>query len=209
MHGFELGTLYLPASEGGQTEACLTMVATSSEGSAVFDNLSNIRFTLLGAGKGPAHTRRAGNSTDSTEDAVPTIPTKLARLAGRQQQRQQHAGSGSGSGGVEPFGSLYAYDWVTPDSPLEAAEEEAHPFLRATAAMKQVERDAYAAAAAGKAKEGQRQAEAGRRASGAAGAWEQLRQAYAWPDGQGQLESLFSPYESEGIHTCSRCQPNV
>jgi hypothetical protein len=110
---------------------------------------------------------------------------------------------------------LYAYDWVTFDSEFEAEEEAMHPFLGATPGMKRAQRDAYAAAAARRAKEGLRlmgnEAGPGRNSSAvhAEADWQQLRREYLWPDGQGVMESLFTPYESEGIYTCMKCQPDV
>jgi hypothetical protein len=40
--------------------------------------------------------------------------------------------------------------------------------------------------------------------------WEQLSDRYLWPQGQGPvMESMFSPYDSEGIYTCAQCQPQL
>jgi hypothetical protein len=221
MRGFDLGSVTLEKSEGQLTEACLTMVASSSVGSPVFDNLSNIRFTLEGQGKGPAHTREG--APPSIKDA---IPTKAEVLSGKhprarqqqqqqakqqqQQQQQQHQPGGGAEEQEATPGSLYAYDWITPDTPLDPAEEEAnmHPFLAASPAMRRVERDAMRAAAVRKAKESGRVGAAGVHNATEA-AWQQLRQTYLWPEGQTELESLFSPYESEGIDMCSYCQPDV
>lgn len=223
MRGFDMGQLYLEASGGKHTEACLTLVTSTMLGTQVFDNLSNIRFTLEHS-KGPANTREA-QPPAVNQVKKGSLPTKAAVLGGQKAQKSQRgAGSSSGSSGgsqerpvtdSERPGSLYAYDWITYDSVLEAAAEELHPFLAATAAMKRVERDAFRSAAARRAKEGHFVREAGavghlsHNSSSAQSGWEQLRQEYLWPDGQGVLESLFTPYESEGIYMCKSCQPNV
>jgi hypothetical protein len=40
--------------------------------------------------------------------------------------------------------------------------------------------------------------------------WEALRLRNAWPDGQGAVfESMYSPYNTEGITECSMCNPEV
>lgn len=243
MRGFELGGLHLQPSGGKPLEACLTLVATTKPGSPVFDNLSNIRFSL--DNKQPANTRTAAPGTTTPSDAQQKeqlpFPTKSSLLGGGGQQQQQQHGkkqqqqqqrqrrdsfaarseATTTTRAPEHPGSLYAYDWIMFDSELEAIDQElAHPFLGATSGMKRAERDAYAAAAARKAKEGLFLREAAQRgsssssgastAAGAVSQWEELRRRYLWPDGQqGKLESLFSPYESEGIYTCSQCQPDV
>jgi hypothetical protein len=264
MRGFEMGALHLQPSGGKPVEACLTLVATTKPGSPVFDNLSNIRFSL--DNKQPANTRTAApgtaaatpNDAQQQKEQLP-FPTKSSLLGGgggigqqnqqqqqqhgkkQQQQRQRHddfaarseptTTTATSRAPPEHPGSLYAYDWIMFDSELEAIDQElAHPFLGATAGMKRAERDAYAAAAARRAKEGLFLREAGQpgansnsssssssssggvstAAAGAVSPWEELRRTYLWPDGQqGQMESLFSPYESEGIYTCRLCQPDV
>lgn len=52
------------------------------------------------------------------------------------------------------------------------------------------------------------------RVTPAADAWTALRLKNAWPDGQSVLESMFSPYDSEGIEECpaalhAACQPPI
>lgn len=215
MRGFEMGGFHLDASAGRPTEACLTLAATTRAGSPVFDNLSNIRFTLE-TPKGPSNTREA-QAPATTDLKRSALPTKTAVLGAHKAQKVQKRSNEakSDSAGTEQPGSLYAYDWVTFDSEFEAEEEAMHPFLGATPGMKRAQRDAYAAAAARRAKEGLRlmgnEAGPGRNSSAvhAQADWQQLRREYLWPDGQGVMESLFTPYESEGIYTCMKCQPNV
>jgi hypothetical protein len=221
MRGFEMGGVHLDASNGTPIEACLTLVASTREGSPVFDNLSNIRFTL-DASKGPANTRQA-QPIAAQEVRKGALPSKAAVLGAQKVQKvqkgaqKQHAGSAAvakDSGKPERPGSLYAYDWITfDDTEQEVTEAMMHPFLGATPGMKRAQRDAYAAAAARKAKEGLfLRRESGSRNSSAAlqqSSWDELRREYLWPDGQGVLESMFTPYESEGIYTCRRCQPDV
>jgi hypothetical protein len=81
--------------------------------------------------------------------------------------------------------------------------QELHPKLRATPRMQQVEREAMAAAAL--------VPEAGSVSNSAGGAarWQQLRRQHMWPDGQTRLESMYSPYHSEGIDLCKECQPQL
>lgn len=220
--GFDMGGFHLDASAGRPTEACLTMIATTRAGSPVFDNLSNIRFTLE-TPKGPSNTREA-QAPATSELKKGALPTKAAVLgAHKALQRAHKLGSDAApdaASGTEQPGSLYAYDWITLDgvSEFEAEEELLHPFLAATPGMKRAQRDAYAAAAARKAKEGMflreghDSARNGSSSSSAAhqqSGWDQLRREYLWPDGQGVMESLFTPYESEGIYTCKQCQPDV
>lgn len=250
MRGFEMGGFHLQASNGSPTEACLVLVANTRAGTQVFDNLSNIRFTLEGS-HGPANTREAQAAPPPATSQVKkgALPSKAAMLGMQRAAQQQKAQQGphkrsdeapveqsrddaaAGQYAVERPGSLYAYEWIMFDSELEAAEEEAmHPFLAATPAMRRAQRDAYAAAAARKAKEGHYLREAG--AAGAAAhphmqhsrnsssstsaaalqqqsQWDELRREYLWPEGQGVLESMFTPYESEGIYMCPKCQPDV
>lgn len=71
-----------------------------------------------------------------------------------------------------------------------------HPSLRATPRMQQVEQEAIAAAG-----------HAGKVDSSAG--WQQLRRQHMWPDGQTRLESMYSPYHSEGIELCRECQPQL
>jgi hypothetical protein len=219
MRGFEMGGVHLEASHGSPIEACLTLVASTREGSPVFDNLSNIRFTL-DAAKGPANTRKA-QQIPTQEVKKGALPTKAfvlgAQKAQKAQKGQKHGGNGAAakdSTKTERPGSLYAYDWITfDDTEQEVTEAMMHPFLGATPGMKRAQRDAYAAAAARKAKEGLfMRRESGSRNSSVAvqqSSWDELRREYLWPDGQGVLESMFTPYESEGIYTCRRCQPDV
>jgi hypothetical protein len=39
--------------------------------------------------------------------------------------------------------------------------------------------------------------------------WKHMRLAQNWPDGQTRLESMYSPYQSEGIADCPLCQPRL
>jgi hypothetical protein len=81
--------------------------------------------------------------------------------------------------------------------------QELHQKLRATPRMQRVEQDAMAAAGL--------VPEAGsitNRADDASG-WQQLRRQHRWPDGQTRLESMYSPYHSEGIELCQECQPQL
>lgn len=215
MRGFEMGGFHLDASAGRPTEACLTMVATIRAGSPVFDNLSNIRFTLE-TPKGPSNTREA-QAPPTSDLKKGALPTKAAVLGAHKAKAHKRGGEAKPNSEAEQPGSLYAYDWITLDSEY-SAEEEVHPFLSATPGMKRAQRDAYAAAAARRAKEGLRLMgnESGpghlhnnSSAVHAQAGWQQLRREYLWPDGQGVMESLFTPYESEGIYTCMKCQPDV
>jgi hypothetical protein len=40
--------------------------------------------------------------------------------------------------------------------------------------------------------------------SSSSSAWDVLRLQHGWPDGQSELESLYSPFDSEGIEGCSQ-----
>lgn len=77
-----------------------------------------------------------------------------------------------------------------------------HPHLNATPAMKQVERDAIAAAA--KAQQWRVGSQRGERDK-----WQDLRLRHNWPDGQHKLESMYSPYHAEGIEMCRECLPEL
>jgi hypothetical protein len=48
--------------------------------------------------------------------------------------------------------------------------------------------------------------------SSSSSAWDVLRLQHGWPDGQSELESLFSPYDAEGIDACTvgdECSPTL
>lgn len=203
MQGQHMGDMVLPTSGDKLTEACFVMTATSNPGSPVFDNLGSIRFTREDATRGweasaknaPAWDRAGGSKAAGSDKKVSQLD------AGAAAQVHQ---------GLEPLAAL---DWaVLADSSYGGdADEELHPNLRATPAMKQVEADARRLAAlrraAGAAKEGAHLGSSN--APAAQLAWEEVRQQYGWPAGQGLLESMFTPYESEGIDTCSACQPEL
>ena len=97
----------------------------------------------------------------------------------------------------------------------------AQPHLRPTPAMQRVERDARAAAAAAAARE-RTMAHAAPRsgvappagsttaAAAAAAAVRAFRLAHMLPEGQGRMESLFSPYAVEAVELCgTECQPGL
>lgn len=210
LKGRDLGQLRLEESGDRLTETCLTLTASSSPGSSIFDNLSNIRFTLLNG------SRNDGDKKQAAEAARKSVPTPTDRMI---MDNPAHR--------LVNF-PVFALDWLSVDDASFGMQGDNsppwHPFLGATPAMKAVEQEAYKQAStrsrarlAREAKEGQWLADPSSSSSMAGNAtktqqelkWQAFRQAYGWPEGQQEMESLFSPYDSEGIDTCQRCQPEL
>lgn len=80
-------------------------------------------------------------------------------------------------------------------------------YLKATPAMQEVEQQALRAAAVAKAKE--RLMVDGKRDAATDAAWQRLRLKNNWPDGQRQLESMYSPYHAEMVDACQACKPRI
>jgi hypothetical protein len=241
MRTFEMGYLELPATEEHQNEACLELIASSAPGVPVFDNLSNLRFTLTGGkrswegwvdkGVTMESSRTGDDKRRGKPAAAPTAAQRRPAAGGNNNKNNNKpapapakpAAAGSGRSDTKRATSLqmsnpvYAVDYLAQDSVIDTWEqmqqtEDLHKHLRATPAMKQAERDAvqYAALRAryNNAKESANVAS--QKMTPAERAWQSVRKQYLWPDGQqGVMESLFSPYESEGIYTCAACQPDV
>jgi hypothetical protein len=101
-----------------------------------------------------------------------------------------------------------------------------HPFLQASPNMLQVEQSALKAARARRAGKEAAARTAGAGAPGVAAAasrdanvassshgssaWHSLRREHLWPDNQGNVfESMYSPYQVEGIGRCWQCLPDL
>jgi hypothetical protein len=82
----------------------------------------------------------------------------------------------------------------------------ARSSVRVTPRMQQAEQEAVAAAVRSAA--GWRQADDSSRVDVSV-RWRQVRLQHLWPDGQTRLESMYSPYHSEGIELCQECQPQL
>jgi hypothetical protein len=135
--------------------------------------------------------------------------------------RPTAAGGGSGSGtkratALQMSNPVYAVDYLAQDSVIDTWEEmqydELHKHLGATPAMKQAERDAvqYAALRARYSNAKESASMPSQHLTPGQRAWQSVRKNYLWVDGQqGVMESLFSPYDSEGIYECASCQPDV
>ncbi|KAF8072774.1 MAP1D [Scenedesmus sp. PABB004] len=210
MRTVELGALDLPASAGRRTEACLVLAASSAPGTPVFENLANLRFSLQGRATRAGGASAAAPALDRGEETI---------LESGAAQRRAAKPAGAAAKPPPPAASarrtpVYAEDWLAQDSVLDTWDDlretrRIHANLNATAAMEQAQREAYEDAArrraAGAAKESLAVGPGGAKAA----AWERLRSAYAWPAGQAEQESLFSPYDSEGIDACAQCQPEL
>lgn len=219
MKGKDMGELNLKPSSGKNTEICLTLDSSSNPGTPVFDNLSNIRFTLTHGGKGWSgelqgveEEKAEADTPNGTKPArIAAAPTAVAGEKGGNNTTTAAGNPESKQTGLQP---IYERDWVAQDSVLDTwedlqAENNIHKNLMQTAAMQQVEKDTYRNAAlkvaAGRSRESLRMA-----GTPPEQQWDNLRQQYGWPAGQGELlESMFSPYESEGIDSCAQCQPQL
>jgi hypothetical protein len=218
LKGRDLGQLRLEESGDKLTETCLTLTASSSPGSSIFDNLSNIRFTLLNGSRNALG--GDGDKKQAAEAARKSVPTPTDRMI---MDNPAHR--------LVNF-PVFALDWLSVDDASFGMKGDSsppwHPFLGATPAMRAVEQDAYKQAStrsrarlAREAKEGKWLADPSSSSSSSSSMagnanrtqqelkWQAFRQAYGWPEGQQEMESLFSPYDSEGIDTCQRCQPEL
>lgn len=239
MRTAEMGYLELPATAGKQNEVCLVLVASSAPGVPVFNNLSNLRFTLSGGkrswegwvDKGVSmESSRVGDSPNnkrggsSGKPAAPAGTTSAERRPAAGSSKPAPAAPKPAAAGsstkratsLQMSNPIYAVDYLAQDSVIDTWEEaqykELHSHLRATPAMKQAERDAlqYAALRARYSSAKESASVAAANPTAAERAWQSVRKQYLWADGQqGVMESLFSPYESEGIYTCAACQPDV
>jgi hypothetical protein len=241
MRTAEMGYLELPTTAGHQYEACLELIASSAPGVPVFNNLSNLRFTLTGGKRSwegwvdkgvQMESSRVGDNKrvngGKPAPAAATSAQRKPRPAGSSNNNKPAPAAAKPPAGgnrsntkrataLEMSNPIYAVDYLAQDSIIDTWEEmqhskELHPNMQATPAMKQAERDAvqYAALRAkyNNAKESANVGAANM--TDAERAWQSVRKQYLWVDGQaGGMESLFSPYESEGIYTCAACQPDV
>jgi hypothetical protein len=243
MRTAEMGFLELLKTGTQRNEACLELIASSAPGVPVFDNLSNLRFTLTGGKRSwegwvdkgvtmessrvgdnrrvnsakpqPAATaaqRRPAAGGGNAKNA-----SKPAQAGGSRPAAAAAAGSGTGrTTAFQMSNPIYAVDYLAQDSVIDTWEEmqykELHSHLNATDAMKQAERDAvqYAALRTRYSTAKESASVATQHLTTAQRAWQSVRKNYLWVDGQeGVMESLFSPYDSEGIYTCAACQPDV
>lgn len=230
MKGRDIGEMRLAPSNGANTEVCFEMVSTSSPGAPVFENLSNIRFTLQRGRKAWSGETYGVEVEKAEEEMAQKRPSQnavaqAAASAAKSSSNQAHqtnppasaANLRNRASGLRP---AFDMSWVGQDSVLDTWEDlqqerQIHSNLQATAAMQQVEREAYQAAAlrlaANSAKE--KMGVNNTRATSeqlAQWHWDLLRELYLWPEGQGDvLESMFTPYESEGIYSCAECQPEI
>lgn len=196
MKTVEIGTLTLAPSDGRRMEACWRMISSSASGTPVFENLSNFRFTLQDG-------RRPVQGTGYIAAAEVSMTERGWR---NDVAASTRAATKSTAARTE-----FMVEHLAQDSPLDTWEDlqnnsTLHANLNATSAMRTAEREAYSTAAVAAAKE------RGYANPPAADAWSRLRSVYLWPDGQhagGPLESMFSPYDSEGIYTCAACQPKL
>lgn len=234
MRTYDAGHMDLSASGGKQAETCLEMIATSATGVPVFDNLSNVRFTLTGGKRSwegwvdkgvdvekseveNAGSGKSGSSNASSRSRTPSAERKATQPTAQQQPTSPAGAKAAGAKAQDNRSRpTYDMDWLAQDSIIDTWEEmqqrELHANLRATPAMKQAEREAVQAAALkarySQAKESMSVANSNMTAAEVA--WQSVRKQYLWVDGQeGPFESLFTPYESEGIYTCAACQPEL
>lgn len=217
-----MGEFVLKPSNGKRTEICFVLVSSSRPGTPVFDNLSNIRFTLSRGVKAWSGEADGVQQEKAKEDPV-SDKKKTSQKAGQAAAAAAKPAGADSSGtkgnpGQRGLHPVYDREWVSHDSLLDdweatVSEQQIHKNLAKTAAMRQVEKDAYRTAAnkvmADKAKEsmfvGKKSPEQAKREQ-----WDRLHEQYLWPKGQGPvMESMFSPYESEGISTCAKCQPGL
>lgn len=221
MKAKDMGQLVLRPSSGKMTEVCFELVSSSSPGTPVFENLSNIRFTLArGVKAWSGETSGVEQEKGEQDPSDKKEPSHKAAVAGAAAKKPAGSKGSGAKGKVSRTGLQPVYDreWVSQDSVLDTwedlqSERRIHKNLEQTAGMQRVEKDAYRTAAlkvaADKAKEsmfvGQKTSEQQQQAQ-----WDKLREQYLWPEGQGEvLESMFSPYDSEGINTCVQCQPEL
>jgi hypothetical protein len=189
MRGMSLGNLTLPASKDEKTEACLELLSSPAlDGkTVVLKNLANIQWTRVSNRRRPAP-RSDDNATDSKSNTNDNIQTGDSSSGGSPAGYGQDSSSSSGiSTDSQPAASTDAIPVAVPA-----------PGLDLSGRYSWVHRVASRAA----------------RVSSAQDAWTALRLKHAWTDGQSVLESMFSPYDSEGIEECpaelhAACRPQI
>jgi hypothetical protein len=136
MQGKGMGDLVLNPSNGRRTEVCLVMVSSSSPGTPVFDNLSNIRFTLnrgVKAWSGETDGVQQESTRQGTADKNKNAAQKAGAAAAPATKPAETGISGSkGQAAQDGLQPVYDRAWLAQDSPLDTFQDLAagQPYIR-------------------------------------------------------------------------------
>jgi hypothetical protein len=181
-----LGNLTLPASKDGElTEACLELLSSTS-----LDGKTAVFKNLANIQWTRVSSRRlrdARAADDKSNNIQTGIDSLSGDLANQGQDSSSSTGISRGSGLVSTLAAAGDTDAIPVAVPA--------PGLDVNGRYSGVLNHAA-------------------RVSPAADAWTAVRLKNAWSDGQSVLESMFSPYDSEGIEECpaglrAACRPPI
>ncbi|KAF6258702.1 alkaline-phosphatase-like protein [Scenedesmus sp. NREL 46B-D3] len=191
MRGMTLGNLTLPASGQEMTEACLELLdgPTLNGRAAVFRNLANIQWTRVSGRRvqAPRVADPAGKQIDASKRHN---SRNAASKGGSADQGGPNSSRISTASLPAPAVAADELPVAVPAPGLDLAGE--YSWVRSA-----VSSDVSVAHLASPQDD-----------------WTALRLKHGWPDGQSVLESMFSPYESEGLEDCpadlhAACLPPV
>ncbi|WIA37621.1 hypothetical protein OEZ86_014523 [Tetradesmus obliquus] len=216
MRGQLIGSIKLPASGDDSTEACLELLNSASPGAPVFKHFANIRFTRRAAagevlvdnpdpGVDPQTSSSSSSSKDSSDDVIavpkgpPIKPAPIALSAAAflppTPEHWAPTGTSSAPNAVNSDNndnSLLAVPAPDPVLSEPPPGLDTHGAPVATPAPKM---------------ESLLPLQPGQNPIG--NLFATLRSRYKWPEGQGVMESMFSPFDAEDIDMCEACKPEV
>ncbi|WIA17400.1 hypothetical protein OEZ85_014256 [Tetradesmus obliquus] len=183
MRGQLIGSIKLPASGDDNTEACLELLNSASPGAPVFKHFANIRFTRrAAAGEGPP---------------IKPAPIALSAAAFLPPTPEQWAPTGTTSApnNANNDNSLLAVPAPDPVLSEPPPGLDTHGAPVATPAPKMESLLPLPPLQPGQ--------------NPISNLFATLRSRYKWPEGQGVMESMFSPFDAEDIDMCEACKPEV
>jgi hypothetical protein len=170
---------------------------------AVFKNLGTLQLTLVTE----ARLKRMQRPATIRTSRPATELTTGGSFYGGMQANSSMAAEADGLPVAQPAPSLdlslEGFSWLT-----ELADSTEQQLM--TSAYAAVADSAVLAAAV--AADGAT-ADSSSSSRGSGSAWDVLRLQHGWPEGQSELESLYSPFDAEGIDACmtreEECSPAV
>jgi hypothetical protein len=178
MRGMLLGNLTLPASRDEMTEACLELLSSPNlDGkTAVFENFANIQWTRVNKRRRMSDPMTAG-----------TIKIDNSNIA---DEDDLHTDATSADFEQDDSSSS-----IVLPAPAGAAEHASVPVAMPAPGLDLSGRYSWVRSVAS--------SDDSARRSDPQDVWTDLRLRNGWTDGQHVLESMFSPYDSEGIEECT------
>ncbi|WIA34881.1 hypothetical protein OEZ86_013171 [Tetradesmus obliquus] len=193
MRGVSMGSLWLAPSGSQKTEACLQLLPTRTGTTGpAFKHLGALQFTSVTEAR-LKRTRRQANA-GSTRPA--TELTTGGSFYNYEYANSSMAAEADSLPIAEPAPSLDVsgnLGWLADvaDSTVQALTSSALGSSADLAVTAAVAADGASSSS-------------GSSSSSSSSAWDVLRLQHGWPDGQSELESLYSPFDSEGIAGCTQ-----